>query len=517
MRRLIAAVLMSTPFSGLPAALPAGEVFVHFRDLQVVSAGQWTAPGVAPPPTDTSLPIVSGTADDPGAALLRSLDGRGSASGFQDILYDNRDRGHSRLDPELFPRLHHLKYGIELQASSFDYGLAGAIQYPVIVFGNSSTAVTGGPHARSQTRLAMTRPGEAARNAQLYRSNHIYVYPEHRDYDRFDRYPARWPYHIVSQGSSGSDQPVLRAVAATLAAFREDTRAALRERGLVAPTVEMVLRRNLRHVLSVEDYLRGAAHRPVVQKDELRPARMVAHAAALRPEDIPPMVIIDVIEEEFGARAGLAGLDERLFDTPSAVARIWRDFSHTKEILVSAESTEDPNGRSLTFSWQLLQGDPSRVTTATARISIDWHDAFDAPGLQRAGGRDRQTSRVDIGVFADNGRTQSAPAFVSVAFPTHQRRTYTADVAGWRLASIDYDAEGRGDYFDPFLYWTAGWRDTAVYDDAGTLTAWRRAFSGDTSGEMEVPAEAASGTYVLRGRGGRPVLEARLPETSAPD
>lgn len=499
----------------LPARVLAGEVTVRLQDLQQVAPGMQVATGLEIPPTDVSLPIVAATSDTQVATLLRSYDARGLSNSFEGILYDNRDRGHSRLDPKLYPRLHHLKYGDALEQKDADYGLAGMILYPAVVFGNSSTAITGGVEARSLPRLAMTSRLGRELSARLYRNNHIYIYPEHRDFDEVDRFPAHWPYHIVSQGSSGSDRPFMRAIAATLAAFPSDTLDYMKEHGLVAPTLQMILRRNLRPVNQLEHYLAGSAHRPVLNGSEVRPERMVGHAAALRPEDIPPMAQIAVIEEDFRDAAGLAQMSEKLYDTPSAVARIWRGFEGIKTLTVSAENTVDPMGKPVTYMWRLLQGNPDRIRITPvgdngqqARISIAWHDPFDVQVTSAEGHRQIQTSRVDIGLFASSGREQSAPAILSISFPAHQIRTYgRSNTGGLRLNSINYDALGRDTYYDPVVHWSAPWTDTAIVDTSGTLTEWRRAFSGDGRVETTVPADNLFNIHELGRVNGRPVLD----------
>ena len=58
-----------------------------------------------------------------------------------------------------FPGLARLRYSPELRGD--DFGLALRFRFPAVVLGNSSTAITGGPNARSLTRLAMTEPGLA--------------------------------------------------------------------------------------------------------------------------------------------------------------------------------------------------------------------------------------------------------------------------------------------------------------------------------------------------------------------
>jgi hypothetical protein len=479
----------------------AEEIIINERDLFVAPSGVALAVGLEVPPEDRSREIVGRRLEGAAPDLLRRLDAEGATQGFAGIIYDNRDRGHSRLDPDLFPRLNHLTYGFELMAVNADYGLAGGILLPAVVFGNSSTSFVDGPAPRSLPRYAMTTPGLPEDQARLYPAHHLYIYPEHRDHDGVDLYPANWTYTLTSQGSSGSDRPFLEAIAMTLAAFPRDTFERLQKESLVMPTVQMILRRTLATVETREDYLSGAAHPVVFDASLLRPERMVAAAAALRPEEIPPLVRIRVVSEDFQETAGLAGLSERLFDTPSAIARVWRDFSGEREMIVSAEATTDPNGRPLAFSWRLLQGLPDRVVIAPldpsghrVRLRIRWHDPFPVS----TAGAARLTSRVDIGVFASNGVTDSAPAFISVSFPSHEIRSYgLAGDGSMRLQSVDYDAAARDIYFDPNLHWTAPWTDRPVFDRTGAIGEWVRTTTG---GEVSTVPHTDSADVTARYR-----------------
>jgi hypothetical protein len=95
-------------------------------------------------------------------------------------------------------------------------------------------------------------------------------------------------------------------------------------------------------------------------------------------------------------------------------------------MMVSAEATRDPNGRPLLFHWRVLRGDPERIkivpvdeTAATVELSIGWHERRPVHGRPEL-----TTDRVDIAVFADNGRELSAPGFISVVFlPTNSVNT----------------------------------------------------------------------------------------------
>lgn len=146
-------------------------------------------------------------------------------------------------------------------------------------------------------------------------------------------------------------------------------------------------------------------------------------------------------------------------------------------MILSAEDSRDANGRPLTFHWRLLQGDPAKVRIepldggARARVTLDWHDPF-----RISEENDQITSRVDIGVFADNGAHDSAPAILSWTFPAHETRVYeTGPDNAPRVVSIDYADPGKaGIYADPLLYPRARWRDVYRYAADGRRLGWTR-------------------------------------------
>lgn len=412
--------------------------------------------------------MTSPDATEADIAYLRMLEKQGVACGLQGVLYDNRDRSHSRFAYKQFPQLTLTSYDKRLQKRSMDYGLGNKLTFSAITFGNSSTRyskIKGG----ALPRRSMMWPSEAGRAFQNYTSDHIYVYP-----GGHDDYPANWPYTFTSKGSSGSDRWILRSIALILAALPCETRNRLDEENLIAPTVQMIFRRAQLHVLSREAYLSGIAHPTIFDKPINAPKRMMDLAANLRPEDIPPMVQMKITEEGFSESAGLAGLTEKLVTTPSAIARVWRGWSGRQVMKLSASETSDPNNRDLTFEWRLLRGDPKRVKIEAngpdATITVDWHNK-----ITQTPGKQPKNIRVEIGVFANNGVHDSAPAFVSIHFPSHQKRRYVRGLKGVpHLMSIDYNAQKLRRPYDPVLYWGAPWEDQFGYDTNGTLAGWVR-------------------------------------------
>ena len=426
---------------------------------------------------DHNAPVLGPKPERATALYLNRLLAQGRAAGHKGVLYDNRDRGHSPLSMKRFPQMTPIHYSAALSARGLDYGLAEPLLFPLITLGNSSTAFTSGRYPRSLPRFAMTNPASVRRALQTYVSNHIYIYPEHRDHDATDRYPANWPYMLISQGSSGSDRPFLEAVALILAAFTPDTRAALVKTRLLAPTVQMVFRRAQTRVRSRAAYFSAAAHPTAFDKAAIAPTRMMALANSITPQDIPPLVALSVQNESFRVKAGLIKRSEKLFDTPAAIARVWRGWEWEKEMTLTAAATKDINGRDLEFRWVLLRGDPERVRIIPldtngqrARLVLNWQTP-----RQVSPEYPIISNRVDIGVFAYNGVHDSAPAFVSISFPDHQERRYEAGPDGtMRLMEINYDVRQSKAVFDPLLHWKARWRDQFNYDANGQLTGWQR-------------------------------------------
>jgi hypothetical protein len=465
---------------------------------------------------ETSAPVLGAEMRDPAHRLLWQMVFEGRAAGNHGDLYENRDRGHSRLPPAAHPQLTHVAYDEEARAVGLDYGLAGLVLFDAPLIGNSSTAVRDGPFWRSLPRLALTEGQGPLTLYQNYLAGQIHVYPEHRDHDpeHGDLIPAATPFFVISQGSSGSDRPHLEALAMILAALRPETKAFLYENQLLAATVQMIFHRSLAPVLSREAYLSGLAHPSVIPRDQINQMRMVSLANALTPDTVPPMVRMAVLEED-EATEGIhyfgEGLDERLFDTPVAIARIWRSTALTRSMVVSVEATRDLQGRAPEFHWRVLRGDPARTRIEPldarglrARITLEWQLPRPVPGRPEI-----RSNRVDIGVFARIGDHDSMPGLISILLPQHETRRYGPGPDGTlRIESIDYRVP-EGGYADPALFPKADWRDVYRYDAAGHPQGWEREGTGaalrfDAKGRMI----AASGPVPVRHAVERPAGEA---------
>ena len=78
-----------------------------------------------------------------------------------------------------------------------------------------------------------------------YTHNNLYIYPTHLDHkpghngtpNHGDLYPTNTPFVLISQGSSGSDQPFMKAVPMAMAAFRPEVKKKLVQCGLLMPAI----------------------------------------------------------------------------------------------------------------------------------------------------------------------------------------------------------------------------------------------------------------------------------------
>jgi hypothetical protein len=86
-----------------------------------------------------------------------------------------------------------------------------------------------------------------------------------------------------------------------------------------------------------------------------------------------------------------------------------------------------------------------------------------------------------VGVFANNGVHDSAPAILSWYCPPDETRTYAPGSDGPRILAIDHADPAKADaYADPALFARADWRDEFAYDADGRPAGWTRIRPGRT-------------------------------------
>jgi len=366
--------------------------------------------------------------------LLNGWYKRGEAAGNVGDVYDNRDGGHSHLPMHQFPQLRRVVYTEQEKRRRLHWALMRNV-WPQVVVGNSSTSA-GPSRTGSNARTGYTVPAFLARLHQQYRRNNLYIYPEHRDYDpgrdgrpgHGDLFHLNTPYIIVSRGSSGSDRPFMNAALRTLAAFRPDVKKKLADRGLLMPTVQMILRRTQGGIDSDADYMTGKAHPTAFGGDGVDTMAMVKMAHAMTTDELPPLSQLEVVEESDSTPlrdVHVGRHPERRAQTPNAIGRVYQGPRPAYRMVVSAADSVDPNGKPLKYHWKVLRGDAARITieprddkAEVVELTVPFHNgpmaAPDAPAIPH--------NRVDIACFADNGDYLSPPSFISFFMPPNQLR-----------------------------------------------------------------------------------------------
>ena len=440
-------------------------------------------------------------------ALLEKWMSEGTASGLSGTVWDNRDDGHSKINLDQMPGMVQFQYKPS-EAKTKGWGLQTRVMDKTTV-GNSSTA-----HKQidkgSQPRCAYSSPSGLSALRKQYRANNIYIYPSHMDHiagnqregksqtkkrgaGRGDMYPTNTPFIIVSQGSSGTDKPFIRAVSWTIGSFRRDVRLFLEEHGLLMPTVQMLLRRNQNNIDADKEYLTGRAHPPVFDRRNINVIKMMNAAHRMTLEDIPPLVQLKLISEDTMVAGrdfiGPVGLSEKLYQSPELIARIWRGYSPSRTMRISAAGTINPSRLPLQYYWVTLRGPADKVDIQLLnRDGSEVAIRFAYPYRSESNWLDGMWSnRIDVGVFAGTRKNISAPSFITWVTLDNEERRYTKD---GKIQSIDY---GTGRYVDPRLAVGMPFRDTFQWSD-GHIIGMMRKNAGGVTEEVEADGSTIKST-----------------------
>lgn len=366
------------------------------------------------------LPAQITTRYDAAAKLLNEWFAAGTAAGLGAVTYENRDSQHSPLNTTLYPQLKVFQHDASTGSPT---GPATRVRSAPTV-GNcsmSAPAANGG----CLPRFYALDPRGQLFLAQQYLANNLFIYPEHQDHDigangvggYGDLLPLNTPTLIISQGSSLSDQPFVQAVLSTIAALPPETQELLIKKRLLMPVVQAIFRQSNKMVKEDKDYFLGSAHPPVFDAAMLDEEKMVRMAHEMTPARVPPVALV-AVEEEMELAVGRDYFEPpnprsfKLADTPVNIARLMRGNRAEHVLLVNAGRSADILGRPVQLRWQLLQGDPRLVRVESsgagpyARVRVRWHP----PMITSTGIR---SHRVDIGIFATNGISVSAPAILS--------------------------------------------------------------------------------------------------------
>ncbi|MBQ6137039.1 MAG: hypothetical protein IJI73_06690 [Kiritimatiellae bacterium] len=326
-----------------------------------------------------------------------------SAGGNTGDLYFNRDEGQSMLVVTNWPGLTQVKLDREGRERGMDLNWPNML-FPYPVFGNCSRAMLGGQYWRSLPRALMTTDVRSiGAMHRFYRTNQIWVFPAVYDCQPLgtngDVFASVTPYWIATEGRSWSDQYYLRAALEASRSFRRDTKRELVRRGLLAPTVQMLVRRSLRGVAGDADYLGPKAHPTAFPANGLDLPRLAKSAAEMTVSQIPPVAVLAGVGTKPTSNKSV--WPELTYATPCACAFVLRAEDRERTFDIKAAGGEE-------FEFAVVHDDLGaakleRRGRDAARVTVD--RAALSP-----------TNRVDLAVFAKNvGTGWGAPSFVSLA------------------------------------------------------------------------------------------------------
>lgn len=333
-------------------------------------------------------------------AHMRLADG--SSGGNAGDLYMNRDGRHSYLDVTNFPGITAVHLDSDGRARRMDMAVPNII-FPYPVFGNASLGFTQGPLRRSLSRaLTTTESFHLKKMAKFYLSNQTWVFPS--VYDTLplgtngDLFASITPYWLTTAGRSWSDLPYLRAALVASRSLEPRVKSTIVSRGLLAPTIQTLIRKSLKGVNGEDGYLGAAAHPTALPPNGVERGRLEALAKAMTVESIPPLapVVVQTPPLEVAPE-----MPEVTYATAFAWAYVLRADAERREFTVTASGAKEfafvqTHGTGVDVTIERLQPNVAKVT-------------IDRRGLS-------PTNRVDIAVFGRNpGTGWGAPSYVSFA------------------------------------------------------------------------------------------------------
>ena len=326
-------------------------------------------------------------------------------------LYMNRDGEHSVLGRDEFPGLTRVTFDSEGTNRNMQLDMPNVL-FPYPTFGNCSRAMTSRPQGpqgpynpfwRSLPRMMLT--GEAAQLGKMtrfYLANQTWVFPVNEDTapvgTNGDVFASIAPYWIQTAGRSWSDLPYLRAALEASRAMSPPVKAEVVRRGLLAPTIQTLIRKSLKTVSNEVDYVSAKAHPTSFPPNGVDLPRLKAAAATLTTTSVPPLAPVVVAPD--GVRPP-GRMPELTYASSFAWAFVLRAEEKVRTFRIAAKGAAE-------FSFTQTHG-----SGVSVRIEMEQPNVakvmIDRTGLS-------PTNRVDITVVGRNpGTGWGAPSYVSFA------------------------------------------------------------------------------------------------------
>ena len=199
-------------------------------------------------------------------------------------------------------------------------------------------------------------------------------------------------------GRSFSDQPYLRAALEVSRTLKPAVKKDVVRKGLLAPTIQTLIRKSLKGVTNDVDYLSALAHPTAFPAGAVEMKRLTAAAATLAADTVPPLAAVTVKPD---APPPPGKFPELTYGTAFAWAFVLRSDAEVRTFDLKARGAAE---------YAFVQTHGAGVDVRIERQGPDAaRVVLDRRGLS-------PTNRVDIAVFGRNpGTGWGAPSYVSFA------------------------------------------------------------------------------------------------------
>jgi len=315
-------------------------------------------------------------------------------------LYMNRDNQHSMLNVGGYQGLTRVTFDSAGTNRNMHLDMPNVL-FPYPTFGNCSRAFIEPTYWRSLSRMLMTAETlQLGKMAKFYLSNQTWVFPANSDIapvgTNGDVFASITPYWITTAGRSWSDLPYLRAALEVSRTLKPAVKQEIVSRGLLAPTIQTLIRRSFHAVTNDVDYLGPNAHPTAFLSGAVDLTRLKSSAAALTAETVPPLAPVTVQADKI---AQVGAFSELTYGTAFAWAFVLRTDEETRTYRISAQGASE-------FAFVQTHG-----------TGVDVRIEREKPNVAKVmiGRRGLSpTNRVDIMVCGRNpGTGWGAPSYIS--------------------------------------------------------------------------------------------------------
>lgn len=315
----------------------------------------------------------------------------------------------------------------------------------------------------------------AVRAAQAYTGGVVRCVWAGDDPNTVAAMPANVAFQFAVAGDEWCVTNVQKILDATVAAFRPDTLKTLRDAQMLGPTMQWLIRYTKPGVTSNDLYLQPTNHPPAFAERDFDLATLTNVARQLRPQIVPPVVMLEMCEEIQRKRPidppepgvdypGIRG--EVNFMTPFGVALVLRSPEYGRTFRFKA--TTWPKGDyEVAYRWVVIGGG-----AWVGRWGQGPEKGFGEIRLDRRSFP--RNGRVDVAVFAQiPGGLWSAPSIISFYLSPYEARTYAKDGKLQRIQYLPEPAKPLPYDISPICL-PAEWTDYYQYSEGWAIFGFSR-------------------------------------------